>query len=199
MASRHNRLNGHDSAEFHQRFRLLLLIIVCTMAVLVVRMWHLQVIKGSELYQRSESNSMRNRTIRAVRGVILDTNRKVLVDNQAAFDILLYPQRAGNVQDVTNRFATLCTERSLSYPEEILQIRKTRSVEPLRIERNISREKLVLVRRTPWSCREWSPKSCLSASTCRGKRWPMSSVTWAKSARRPGKGRNAVRQRRHGR
>jgi penicillin-binding protein 2 len=145
MASRHNRLNGHDSAEFHQRFRLLLLIIVCTMAVLVVRMWHLQVIKGSELYQRSESNSMRNRTIRAVRGVILDTNRKVLVDNQAAFDILLYPQRAGNVQDVTNRFATLCTERSLSYPEEILQIRKTRSVEPLRIERNISREKLVLV------------------------------------------------------
>ncbi|NPU83118.1 MAG: penicillin-binding protein 2 [Syntrophaceae bacterium] len=145
MASRHNRLNGHDSAEFHKRFRLLLLIIVCAMSVLLVRMWHLQVIKGSELYQRSESNSMRNRTIRAIRGVILDTNRKVLVDNQAAFDILFHPQRAGNVQEVTKRFAALCTERSLPYPEEILEIRKTRSVEPLRIERNISREKLALV------------------------------------------------------
>jgi len=145
MAGRHNRLNGHDSAEFHKRFRLLLLIVVCALSVLVVRMWHLQVIKGSELFQRSESNSLRNRTIRAVRGVILDRNRTVLVDNQAAFDILFHPQRAGNVRDVTHRFAALCRERSLPYPEEILEIRKTRSVEPLRIERNISREKLALV------------------------------------------------------
>ncbi|MGV8081851.1 MAG: penicillin-binding protein 2 [Syntrophales bacterium] len=145
MASRHNRLNGHDPAEFHQRFRLLLLVVICALSVLVVRLWYLQVIKGSELYHRSESNSMRNRTIRAVRGVILDTNRKVLVDNQAAFDILFYPQRAGNVRDVTQRFASLCTERSLSYPDEILEIRKTRSVDPVRIERNISREKLALV------------------------------------------------------
>lgn len=145
MASGNNRLNSHDSAEFRKRFRLLLLVIVCTLSVLLVRMWYLQVIKGSELYQRSESNSIRTRTIRAVRGVILDTHRKVLVDNQAAFDILFHPQRAGNVQEVTKRFASLCAERSLPCPEEILQIRRTRSVEPIRIEHNVSREKLALV------------------------------------------------------
>ncbi len=145
MANENNRLNSHDSGKYRQRFRLLLILVVCSLSVLVARMWYLQIIKGSELYQRSESNSIRNRTIRAVRGVVLDTNRQVLVDNQAAFDILFHPQRAGNVRDVTQRFASLCSERSLPYPREILEIRKTRSVEPIRIERNISREKLALV------------------------------------------------------
>jgi penicillin-binding protein 2 len=40
------------------------------------------VIKGDELRQRSENNSVRLRKIKPPRGLIMDEDRRILVDNQ---------------------------------------------------------------------------------------------------------------------
>ena len=72
-----------------------------------MRMWHLQVIRGDELTQRSENNSVRLRKIKPLRGVILDTNGQVLVDNQPSFDIIFVPNRNRNIDEAAYRLRQL--------------------------------------------------------------------------------------------
>jgi penicillin-binding protein 2 len=70
-------------------------------------MWHLQVIRGDELSQRSENNSVRLRKIRPLRGLVMDTNGQVLVDNQPSFDIVFMPNRSRNIQDMAKKLKNL--------------------------------------------------------------------------------------------
>jgi len=145
MAESVGRLNGHEPGEYRSRFRILIVVVTVMLLVLVVRLWYLQVIKGDEMGHRSEINSIRLRTIRAIRGVIMDTNRIVLVDNQPSFDILFVPNRAKNVQDVAKKLESIYAERSLIFSPELLLAKRPRSIEPIKVEKNVSLEKLALI------------------------------------------------------
>lgn len=145
MLETQGRLNGHEPSEYRSRFRILIILVTLALSVLVARMWYLQIIKGEELGLRSENNSVRLRTIRAVRGFIMDTNRKVLVDNLPSFDIMFVPNRAKNVQDVAQKMEAIYASRELTFSPEILMTKRTSSIEPIKVEKNVSREKLALI------------------------------------------------------
>ncbi|MDL2227165.1 penicillin-binding protein 2 [Deltaproteobacteria bacterium OttesenSCG-928-M10] len=55
--------------------------------VLGARLWHLQVVRGEELRNRSEQNRRVSVEISSPRGVITDRSGMVLVDNKASFDL----------------------------------------------------------------------------------------------------------------
>jgi penicillin-binding protein 2 len=115
------------------------------LSCLIIRMWHLQVIRGDELSQRSENNSVRLRKIRPLRGLVMDTNGQVLVDNQPSFDIVFMPNRSRNIQDMAKKLKNLYEERSLVFSIEFPPLEKKRFVAPVKLEKNISREKLALI------------------------------------------------------
>ena len=73
------------------------------LSLIVMRLWYLQVIKGDELRQRSENNSVRLRKIKPMRGLIMDADRRVLVDNQPSFDIVFIPNRTKEIQKVIEK------------------------------------------------------------------------------------------------
>ena len=140
-----NRLNGYEPGQLRQRFKIAVIVVSVALALLVLRMWHLQVIKGEELRQRSENNSVRLRKIKPMRGLIMDSNRRVLVDNQPSFDLVFIPNRARDIGNVIEKIKALYAERSLALPPILSFPGRLKPFVPVLLERNISREKLAVV------------------------------------------------------
>ncbi|MBM4388932.1 MAG: hypothetical protein FJ088_14425, partial [Deltaproteobacteria bacterium] len=140
-----DRLNEYESGQFKKKFRLLFILVIVTLALIMMRLWYLQVIKGDELRQRSENNSVRLRKIKSMRGLIMDTRRKILVDNQPSFDLVFIPNRSRDVNKITEKVKALYEERSLSVPSLGLFAGKMKPLVPVTIEKNISMERLAVV------------------------------------------------------
>ena len=145
MQKIHDRLDGYEPGQFRSKFRLFFIIVSVALALVVMRLWYLQVIKGDELRQRSENNSVRLRKIKPMRGLIMDTERRVLVDNQPSFDLVFIPNRTKESNRVFETIRALYTVRSLTPPSFNSLTGKMKPLVPVIFERNISMEKLAVV------------------------------------------------------
>jgi len=145
MADMRNNLNGHDAGRFRSRFKIFFAVLLIMLSFLIIRMWHLQIIRGEELSQKSENNSVRLRKVRPLRGLILDTNGQVLVDNQPSFDIVFMPNRSTNIQDMTKKLKHYYEERSLASSIELPTSGKKRLIAPVKLEKNVPMKKLAVV------------------------------------------------------
>jgi len=145
MQKIHDRLDGYEPGQFKSKFKLFFLIVSIALALIVMRMWFLQIIKGDELRHRSENNSVRLRKIKPMRGLIMDAERRVLVDNQPSFDLVFIPNRTKEVNKVFEKIRTLYAARSLNPPSFNSLTGKMKPLVPVIFERNISMEKLAVV------------------------------------------------------
>ena len=62
-------------------------------AVVFFRLWYLQVLSGDQYRAEANNNRVRNITVQAPRGRIVDRNGRVLVDNRIAFAVTLSPDK----------------------------------------------------------------------------------------------------------
>ncbi|MFA4916784.1 MAG: penicillin-binding protein 2 [Syntrophales bacterium] len=145
MGSIRGQLKEHDPHRFRQRFKVVFIFVAFALSVLVVRMWFLQIIKGDDLKERSENNSIRLRKIEPLRGLIMDTNREVMVENRPSFDILFMPNSTSGIHDVFEKLNCLYAERSMNLLPDILLPEKSKPFVPIKLEKNITREKLLVV------------------------------------------------------
>src|SRR3972149_11985752 len=77
---------------------------VLGLALLLARLWVLQVLRGEEMAALSENNRIRLRRVQATRGRVLDRLGRVLIDSQASFDAVLVPE---DTRDIENTVETL--------------------------------------------------------------------------------------------
>ncbi|MCE5263899.1 MAG: penicillin-binding protein 2 [Deltaproteobacteria bacterium] len=139
------RLDEYEPGQYRYKLKLLFIIVATALSLLLIRLWYIQVIKGDELRQRSENNSVRLRKIKAMRGLIMDEGRRVLVDNQPSFDIVFIPNRTKDLRRVAERIKGLYTERSLAAPSFSALPDRVKPFVPVLLERNVSMEKLAVV------------------------------------------------------
>ena len=139
------RIKGHETADYRQRFKFIFLAVLVALSLLIFRLWYLQVIKGPELRQRSENNSVRLRKINPLRGMILDVHGNILVDNQTSFDLVFIPNRPEDKRQANSVLSALYASRSWTVPEGFSLMGKAHPFIPSKIDKNISREKLAMV------------------------------------------------------
>ena len=60
-------------------------------SIIFFRLWYLQVLSGDKYLKQAENNQVREITVRAPRGQLLDRNGNVLVDNRTALALQLQP------------------------------------------------------------------------------------------------------------
>ncbi|HWP65723.1 MAG TPA: penicillin-binding protein 2 [Candidatus Limnocylindria bacterium] len=70
-------------------------------ALLISRLWFLQLIRGDQMRATSENNRIRLTRLPAARGLVYDRYGELLVDNRPSFDVVLVPE------DARDRAATL--------------------------------------------------------------------------------------------
>ncbi len=145
MQKRPSRINGHDSGVYRQRFNQIFVIVCIALSILILRMWHLQVIKGEEMTQRSETNSIRICKIRPLRGLIMDRHGNVLVDNQPSFDIVFIPDKNRDLKVVAGKLKSLYQEQSLPLAEDFDRLYENKSFAPVRLDKNVDVKKLALI------------------------------------------------------
>jgi penicillin-binding protein 2 len=117
--------------------------------VLLSRMYQLQVLRGEELRVKAEENFVKELRVPADRGLVLDRNRKVLVDSRPSYDVVLIPYFCGKgCDDVVGRLSALL---SLSFEDEQRvreHLRTARGLvrfRPFTVKVDISREELDVV------------------------------------------------------
>ena len=67
-------------------------IIVCVCVIYIIRLFVYQVV-DDQFKQMADNNSQRIETVYPARGLIYDRNHKLLVDNQAAYDLMIIPRQ----------------------------------------------------------------------------------------------------------
>jgi penicillin-binding protein 2 len=81
-----------DSQNLRVRLRVIQILVILLIAVLGVRLYVLQVIKGSYYAERAENQRIRLLPIPAQRGVILDREGRLLVDSRPIYNVILSPE-----------------------------------------------------------------------------------------------------------
>ena len=73
--------NPEEAKEYLPRYRLFYGAIAFSFVIFIMRLWFLQVIEGQELREFSEKNRIKQIKIIAPRGLVLDRDGKILVEN----------------------------------------------------------------------------------------------------------------------
>ena len=145
MQEIHARLSDQQSVEFKRRFMIFFVAISLALSLIIIRLVYLQIVRGDEFRQKSENNSVRLRKIRPPRGLIMDVNRQVLVENQPSFDIFFAPNRIRDIESVIKKLKELYAARYTSFSSDLSQAEQARPFAPVRLDRNVSREKVAIV------------------------------------------------------
>jgi penicillin-binding protein 2 len=83
---------GVGLPELHKRLKWLAIVVIAAFALLVGRLWQLQVMRGDSYYERTVSNVVKERYLPSVRGKILDSKGVALADNRPAFNVYATPK-----------------------------------------------------------------------------------------------------------
>lgn len=85
------RRDVDDIREIRPRAALGALVVVCSMLVLVVRLYQLQILRGEDYVNQSIANFRKSLFVPADRGLIKDRRGRTLVDNRPSFDVFMTP------------------------------------------------------------------------------------------------------------
>ena len=138
-------LNGQEPAEFKEKIRIVIVLFLVAISFLVMRLGYLQIIKGAEFKKKSENNSIRYRNIKPLRGLIMDRNGNVLVDNRPSFDVLYMPNRNKANEQSVEKLKELYQSKSMDFSYDQSLLKNTKPYMPVKLDKNVSMEKVALV------------------------------------------------------
>jgi penicillin-binding protein 2 len=145
MEELHARLSNDQPGESKARLGIIFTLIFLIFFAYTFRLAYLQIIKGDDFRQKSENNSVRLRKIRPPRGIIMDANRLVLVENQPSFDVLFAPNRTKDISSVVRKLQGFYDEQSLRIEGDLMLAEKARPFAPVRLESNVGMDKVAII------------------------------------------------------
>jgi len=134
-----------DAEWFKQRLNGLMLCLFAAFAVLLIRLFYLQIIEGEEFRRLSENNCIRLQSIDAPRGLIFDRNRNLLVDNRPSFDLSIIIRDAKPVEETIEKLAGYIKVPTEELMAIVSRNRGLSSYKPVLLKSNIGREALAAI------------------------------------------------------
>lgn len=140
--------NPDESKEYWGRYKYFYFFISLTFVTFAIRLWYLQIISGSELRDFSEKNRIKQMKIPAPRGLILDRQGKVLVQNLPGFEVVLSPQYISNLEELASQVGPIV---GLEPDKIISRVQRSRRVNGpfamIKLKENLSREEVFRLKR----------------------------------------------------
>ncbi len=140
--------NPDEAKEYHSRYKIFYIMISIAIALFSARLWYLQIISGNQLRAFSEKNRIKQNKITAPRGLMLDRDGQVLVENLPGFEAILSPQYIENLEVLAKTVGPVLSME----PEKVIQKvqRSRRQNGPfaqIRIKENLNREEVFRLKR----------------------------------------------------
>jgi len=139
-------LSGSKGHAIHKgRYVLYISIIIVFFTILGVRLWYMQIVKGNHYRHLSENNRIRQRTIKASRGLIFDRNGEILVNNYPYFDLAVIPENVPDVDDMLNTLSNVIEIDKDELKNKMYHARFKPAFKPVVLIEDLSREQLSLI------------------------------------------------------
>ena len=134
-------ISEHDQAALDALRKRVLgagLVVVFFVAIILLRIWFLQIHKGEEYKNRAENNRVRIREVAAPRGDILDRNGKELVTNRPSFNVVLVREDSNDIDDLLKRLSVVLQDDVSVLWERIREAESKQRHIPIRLKENLS-------------------------------------------------------------
>lgn len=140
--------NPDEAKEYQPRYRLFYIAIGCAFVLFTARLWYLQIITGNELREFSEKNRVKQNKISAPRGLMLDRNGKVLVENLPGFEAVISPQYIENLDSMATTIGPILGMEADKITQKVQKSRKQNGpFAQVRLKENLSREEVFRLKR----------------------------------------------------
>ncbi len=124
------------------------IVVVLAMGVLVVNLYHLQILRGTELAEKSKINFIKELIVPADRGIVFDRRGTQLAENRVSFDVVVTPAFC---KPCDSTFSTLARVLKLD-KDDLQNVRADfadaaglERFQPLRVKQDITRDEVDLV------------------------------------------------------
>jgi len=136
------RYGTEVSDEVKGKIKFFVILVALSFAVLWIRVWYLQILKGQDFRNLSESNRIRQISLPPFRGTIKDRNGETLVTIRPSFDLYVTPEDAKDL----DKSLTLLSEK-LEFDSVGLKkrMRQQASFKPVLILADIDRKQVAFV------------------------------------------------------
>ncbi len=140
--------NPEEAKELLPRFRLLYVAVTIAVSLFSIRLWVLQVVQGTQLREFSEKNRIKQIKVSAPRGLMLDREGRILVENRPGFEAVLNPQYIDKLESVAQIVGPIL---GMDAPKVIQRIQRSRRQNgpyaPIRLKENLSRDEVFRLKR----------------------------------------------------
>ena len=156
------RSSGFDQVSmeiYSKRLTRVSLIVIIAFVCLVLRLWFLQIVKGPNYRTQSENNRIHLQNIPPFRGMLLDRNGELLVDNRPAYNLYVIPEQIQDEDQLLRSLQLLVGLNTALIKKRLVNAPQKYPFKPILIKKNISRDELAIIEKPN------SNRSC----GCRGK------------------------------
>ena len=138
-------LDNVTSDWFNKRIAGVLLCAVAAFALLLARLFYLQIIEGEEFRRHSENNSIRLQSLDAPRGLIFDAEGRLLVDNRPSFDLNIIPKDAKPIHKTIDKLSHYLRQAEDDFQKKVEACSNRSSFKPILLKRDIGRNAMAAV------------------------------------------------------
>ncbi|HIJ95222.1 MAG TPA: penicillin-binding protein 2 [Desulfuromonadales bacterium] len=131
--------------ESKQRIVGLSFVVAFVFLLLVLRLWHLQILNAEDYQARSENNRLRFVPVAASRGAILDRKGAVIVSNRPSFSLAVIPQEVQDKELLLTQLADLLGLDRKEMSENWQKNHGRAKYFPIVLSSNISRDQVEIV------------------------------------------------------
>lgn len=131
--------------EMKHRTILLSFVVAAVFFILLVRLWHLQILNAEDYRSMSENNRLRFVPVAASRGTIMDRNGTIMVSNQPSFSLVVIPQEVKDKQALLDQLSSLLGMDRTELSERWEKAMGRAKYYPIVLASNISRDQVEII------------------------------------------------------
>jgi penicillin-binding protein 2 len=140
-----SHFNPVSSEIFDRQLKVAAVFILVVFGILVSRLWFLQIVNGPAYRDKSENNRIRLQDIPPFRGMILDRNGEVLVDNRPSYDLYMIPEEVQDRAQLLDRLTRFCDIDPEEAAATLDRAARGYPFNPVCLKRDISRDELASI------------------------------------------------------
>jgi len=96
-----------DTTQENRKYKWCKWLLIFTVIILIIRLWDLQIMKGSDMRKLSEQNRIRIKKVVAPRGMIYDRTGRVMADTRPSFNMYITPEDIKDFNQTVDGLAKL--------------------------------------------------------------------------------------------
>ncbi len=130
-------LNTQRMEEFKERHRFCVAFVTAAFFLLLIWLWYLQVIRGSEYSRLSENNRIRIRESPADRGMLLDRKGRILAANRPSFEAYVVSEDLKSSQEALTKIGEILNLPVETLRERVQSQKRRTPFRPMKIKSDI--------------------------------------------------------------